>query len=101
MTKRRAKGEGSVYRCKDGRVVGAWVDANGRKRYITSKTKSKIEIKVAIRRKLEERDAGIAYDSFSWTSACSHMHRLRSMVMVKICRTAHCLTYALINQHPE
>ena len=34
MTKRRAKGEGSVYRRKDGRVVGEYLDANGRKRYI-------------------------------------------------------------------
>ncbi len=67
MTKRRVKGEGSVYRCKDGRVVGTWVDANGRKRYITSKTKSKSEMKAAIRKKLEERDAGIAYDSENLT----------------------------------
>ena len=30
MTKKRANGEGSVYRRKDERVVGEWVDANGR-----------------------------------------------------------------------
>ena len=41
MTKRRVKGEGSVYRRKDGRVVGEYLDANKRKRYITSKTKTK------------------------------------------------------------
>jgi integrase len=67
MTKRRVKGEGSVYRCKDGRVVGTWVDADGRKRYITSTTKNKTEMKVAIRKKLEDRDAGIAYDSENLT----------------------------------
>lgn len=67
MTKRRAKGECSVYRCKDGRVVGTWVDANGRKRYITSTTKNKTEMKVAVRKKLEDRDAGIAYDSENLT----------------------------------
>ncbi len=63
MTKRRVKGEGSVYRRKDGRVVGEYLDANGRKRYITSTTKTKAEMKAAIRKKLEDRDEGIAYDS--------------------------------------
>jgi integrase len=63
MTKRRVKGEGSVYRRKDGRVVGEWVDANGRKRYMTNTRMSKAEMKVAIRKKLDDRDKGIAYDS--------------------------------------
>ncbi len=67
MTKRRAKGEGSVYRRKDGRVVGEYEDANGRKRYITSTTKTKQEMKAAVRKKLEDRDNGIAYDSENLT----------------------------------
>ncbi len=67
MTKRRVKGEGSVYRCKDVRVVGTGVDANGRKRYITSTTKRKREMKTLLRKKLEERDKGIAYDSENLT----------------------------------
>lgn len=67
MTKRRAKGEGSVYRCKDGRVVGAWVDANGRRRYATSKTMSKREMRAKVRKALEDRDKGIAYDSENLT----------------------------------
>jgi integrase len=67
MTKRRVKGEGSVYRRKDGRVVGEYVDANGRKRYITSKTKTKTEMKAALRKLLEDRDKGIAYDSENLT----------------------------------
>lgn len=67
MTKRRVKGEGSVYRRKDGRVVGEWTDANGRKRYITSTTMSKAAMKAAIRKKLEDRDNGIAYDSENLT----------------------------------
>ena len=31
MAKRRGNGEGSVYRRGDGRVVGEWVDANGKR----------------------------------------------------------------------
>ena len=38
MTKKRANGEGSVYKTKDGRVIGTWLDANGKTRYMTSKT---------------------------------------------------------------
>src|SRR5918998_924914 len=63
MTKKRANGEGSVYRRKDGRVVGEWLDANGKTRYMTSKNMSKAEMKAAIRKKLQEREEGIAHDS--------------------------------------
>ncbi len=61
MTKRRIKGEGSVYRRGDGRVVGEYEDANGKKRYISGTTKP--EVKAKLRKLLEDRDAGIAYDS--------------------------------------
>jgi len=63
MTKRRPKGEGSVYRRKDGRVVGEYEDATGRKRYITSKTMTKAEMKAKVRKALEDRDNGITHDS--------------------------------------
>jgi integrase len=58
VSKRRPKGEGSVYTRKDRRVVGEWEDANGRTRYMTSTKMSK-----AVRKKLQERDEGIAHDS--------------------------------------
>ncbi len=61
MTKRRGKGEGSVYRRKDGRVVGEYEDANGKRRYISGK--SKLEVQQKLRKALEDRDARIAYDS--------------------------------------
>src|SRR5215211_7235743 len=67
MTTRRPKGEGSVYRRKDGRVVGEYVDANGRTRYITSKTKTKREMQAILRKALEDRDKDIAYDSENLT----------------------------------
>ncbi len=61
MTRRRIKGEGSVYRRKDGRCMGEYVDANGRKRYISGKTKA--EVRTKLRTLLEDRDKGIAFDS--------------------------------------
>jgi integrase len=67
MARRRPKGEGSVYRRKDGRVVGEYEDANGRKRYITSKTMSKAEMRAKVRKALEDRDKGIVYDSENLT----------------------------------
>ena len=63
MSKRRAKGEGSVYTRKDGRVVGEWEGATGRTRYMTSTKMSKAEMSRAIRKKLQERDEGIAAHS--------------------------------------
>jgi integrase len=61
VTRRRVKGEGSVYRRGDGRVVGEYEDANGKKRYVSGKTKA--EVRQKLRKLLEDRDAGIAYDS--------------------------------------
>jgi len=65
MTKRRGNGEGSVYRRGDGRVVGEWVDANGKRRYISGKTKTAVQRRLRVR--LADRDNGIAYDSENLT----------------------------------
>jgi hypothetical protein len=58
MTKRRVKGEGSVYRRSDGRVVGEYEDANGKRRYVSGK--SKAEVRQKLRKLLADRDEGIA-----------------------------------------
>lgn len=60
MSKKRANGEGSVYKTKDGRVIELWQDANGKTRYMTSKTMTKREMSKAVRKKLQDRDEGIA-----------------------------------------
>jgi len=65
MTKRRGRGEGSVYRRSDGRIVGEYEDANGKRRYISGK--SKAEVRTKLRKLLAERDEGIAYDSENLT----------------------------------
>jgi integrase len=63
MTKKRANGEGSVYKTKDGRVIGSWQDANGKTRYMTSKTMTKREMNAVVRKKLQERDEGIVHNA--------------------------------------
>ena len=65
MAKRRGNGEGSVYRRGDGRVVGEYVDANGKRRYVSGKTKTEVTAK--LRKLLADRDEGIAYDSKNLT----------------------------------
>jgi integrase len=67
VSKRRAKGEGSVFTRKDGRVVGEWEDTDGRTRYMTSTKMGKREMSAAIRKKLEDRDNGVAFDSENLT----------------------------------
>jgi len=49
-------------RRKDGRVVGEYLDANGRKRYMTRTTKTKAEMRAVLRKLLADRDARKAYD---------------------------------------
>src|SRR5918993_2394294 len=57
---RRAKGSGSIYTRKDGRVVGEY-EANGKKRYVYGKTKKDMAAKLA--KAIADRDAGLVYDS--------------------------------------
>src|SRR5215203_264353 len=72
MTKRRVKGEGSVYRRGDGRCVGEYEDANGKRRYISGKTKA--EVRQKLRKLLADRDEGISYDSENLTVG-TYLHR--------------------------
>jgi integrase len=58
MSKRRVKGEGSVYRRGDSRIIGEYEDANGKRRYVSGKTKT--EVRRKLRELLADRDAGIA-----------------------------------------
>jgi len=63
--RKRGNGEGSVYRRGDGRVVGEYVDANGKRRYVSGRTKA--EVRRKLRGLLADRDEGIAYDSENLT----------------------------------
>ena len=65
MAERRPRGEGSVYRRGDGRVVVEYVDANGKRRYVSGRTKA--EVGRTLRGLLADRDEGIAYDSENLT----------------------------------
>jgi hypothetical protein len=63
--RKQGNGEGSVYRRGDGRVVGEYEDANGKRRYVSGKTKTEVRRKLRIL--LADRDEGIAYDSENLT----------------------------------
>jgi integrase len=69
VSKRRAKGDGSVYTRKDGRVVGEWTEAHGRARYMTSTKMSKTEMSNAVRKKLK---AGLSPRSVQIIHATAH-----------------------------
>ena len=65
MTKRRDKGDGSVYQRKDGRYIGEYTDANGKRRYVSGK--SKADVRGKLRKLLAEKEEGIAYYSGNLT----------------------------------
>src|SRR5215210_9314719 len=75
--KRRDKGEGSVYRRKDGRCVGEYEDANGKRRYVSGKTKT--EVRTKLRKLLADRDEGIAYASENLTVGAYLLRWLEAM----------------------
>lgn len=65
MTKRRVQGEGSVYRRKNGRVIGEYLDGLGRQKYVSGKNKN--EVKAKVRRRLAEVEAGLVFDDGNMT----------------------------------
>src|SRR5215210_3983506 len=58
--KRRGKGEGSIYRRKDGRWVGQY-EVNGERRYLGGKTRTEVAKKLT--KAIAERDAGLVFDA--------------------------------------
>jgi integrase len=60
MTKRRGRGEGSIYRRKDGSWVAQYT-VGDKRRYIYGKTRK--EVAARLSKTLVERDSGIVYDS--------------------------------------
>ena len=65
MTKRRTKGDGSVYQRSDGRFVGEYDDARGKRRYVSGTNKA--DVKAKLRKLLADRDNGFAYDAGNQT----------------------------------
>jgi integrase len=64
--RRRGRGEGSIYRRKDGRWVGQY-EVNGKRRYVYGRTRKEIAQK--LNRAIVERDAGLFYDCENLTLA--------------------------------
>jgi integrase len=60
MAKRRGRGEGSIYRRKDGSWVAQYTAGNKR-RYIYGKTRK--EVAARLSKAIAERDSGLVYDS--------------------------------------
>ena len=60
VRKRRGKGEGSLYRRKDGRWVGQY-EVNGKRKYVSGKTRAEVTKKLT--KAIAERDAGLVFDS--------------------------------------
>ena len=60
--KRREKGEGSIYRRKDGRWVGEY-EVDGKRRYIYGKTRKEVAGKLT--KAMADRDAGMIFDAGS------------------------------------
>ena len=64
---RRTRGDGSIYKRKDGRWCGKYVDANGKTRYVYGKTKT--EVRTKLTKAIADKDAGIVYDAGMLTVA--------------------------------
>ncbi len=64
--KRRGRGEGSVYRRKDGRWVGQY-EANGKRRYVYGDTRAEVSKKITAA--MAERDKGLVFDAGNLTLA--------------------------------
>lgn len=61
MAKRRANGEGSLYKRKDGTWTAQYTDCNGKKRYLYGKTQQIVKDK--LKEAIKQNDTGIALDT--------------------------------------
>jgi integrase len=59
MTKRRARGEGSVCLRKDGRCIGEYDGTNGKRQCVSGRTLA--EVRAKLRKALADREEGIAH----------------------------------------
>jgi integrase len=59
---KRGRGEGSIYRRKDGRWVGQY-EVGGKRRYVYGKTRKEVATK--LNKAIAERDAGMVFDAGS------------------------------------
>lgn len=62
---RRSRGEGSIYKRRDGRWCGKYTDAYGKTRYVYGKTKT--EVRVKLTKAIADKDTGIVYDAGTLT----------------------------------
>lgn len=58
---RRDKGDGSIYQRSNGRFVGEYTDANGKRRYVSGKDKN--DVKAKLKEALKNKDEGVSYDA--------------------------------------
>jgi integrase len=65
MTKRRANGKGSVYHRSNGRYVGEYEDATGKRRSVSGKSKAVVRAK--LKERLKDKEEGIAVESQNLT----------------------------------
>ena len=64
--RRRGRGEGSIYRRKDGRWVGQY-EVNGKRRYVYGKTRK--DVAGNLTKAIAERDAGLVFDAQNFSLA--------------------------------
>jgi hypothetical protein len=59
-SKKRANGDGSIYKRKDGRWVGQYTDKHRKTRYIYGKTRD--DVKIKLNKVLADLDNGLVFD---------------------------------------
>ncbi len=62
---RRDKGDGSVYQRSNGRYVGEYTDANGKRRYVSGKNKP--EVKAKLKEAIKNKEEGVSFDASKLT----------------------------------
>ncbi len=65
MTKRREKGDGSIYQRSNGRYVGEYTDTNGKRRYLSGKNRA--DVKAKLKEALKHKDEGVSFDAGTLT----------------------------------
>lgn len=97
MAKRRANGEGSIYKRKDGKWAAQYTDNMGKRRTLYGKTQQ--EVRQKMKEAMEQSDSGLLMDKDKMTFCDWMKEWLEQYANPTVRAATYANYYSILNQH--